>query len=138
MHLNLLRRITIRSFSKKYAKSHEWIMKNPDNSFYRVGISDNAQNQLGGVVYIGFPDVYVSFEREEVFGEIESPKAVSNLYAPVDLKIVNINEELAEDYGVVNEDAENTWIIETEITNENQLNDLMSEEEYQKFLEEEG
>ena len=138
MQLNLLRRITVRMFSKRYAKTHEWIMKNPDNSLYRVGISDNAQNQLGGVVYIGFPDVDHAFEKEEVFGEIESPKAVSNLYAPVDLRVVNINEELAEDYGVVNEDAENTWMVEAEITNESQLNELLSEEEYQKFVEEEG
>ena len=99
-----------------------------------IGISNFAQDQLGGVVYLSLPDLQTRFRKNEALAEIESPKAVSSIYAPVTVKITEVNEKLADDYSVINADAENTWMFKGEMENEEELKGLMSTDEYLEFL----
>lgn len=100
-------------FTKRYSKEHEWIRKSGDN--YHVGISDYAQDKLGEVVFIDFPEKDTEVEMNDEIGEIESTKAVSVLYAPVALKILQNNTSLEDDYSKINSNAEDSWIFEVEV-----------------------
>ena len=124
----------MRFFSKKYSKEHEWIEKSGQN--YHIGISDYAQDKLGEVVYIDFPEKGTEVEKNGEIGEIESTKAVSVIYAPVDLTILNNNSHLEENYSQINRGAEDTWIFEVRVKDESELDDLMDEKEYEHFVKE--
>ena len=132
--MNSICKLRIHKFSKYYSKSHEWIQLTDKPKLYKVGISDYAQDQLGGVVYLSFPDTNTIYKRNEVLAEIESPKAVSSIYAPVDIKITELNERISDDYSVINTDAENTWLFKGEVENENDLKVLMDSDTYKEFL----
>ena len=93
----------------KYTKDHEWIQPGGDEA--RVGITDYAQKQLGDVVYLELPEVGRSFKRGDVFGTIESVKAVSELYAPVSGVVTAVNSALAEKPERVNSDPHGSWMI---------------------------
>jgi glycine cleavage system H protein len=93
----------------KYTKDHEWIRTNGDEA--RVGITDYAQKQLGDVVYLELPDVGKRLSKGDVFGTIESVKAVSELYAPVAGVVTAVNSSLAERPENVNADPHGSWMI---------------------------
>jgi glycine cleavage system H protein len=97
----------------KYTKDHEWIRLG-DNA--QVGITDYAQKQLGDVVYLELPAVGRSLKKGEVFGTIESVKAVSELYSPVDGEVTGINSALAQHPESVNKDPHGSWMITMKIT----------------------
>jgi glycine cleavage system H protein len=116
-----------------FAKSHEWVQF-LDDTTARVGISDYAQSELGDLVFIGLPEDGDEVEVGESFADVESVKAVSNVYSPVTGTVKVVNEELLDQPELVNSSAMDAWFIEVEnITDRAQL---MSEEEYKKHIAE--
>jgi glycine cleavage system H protein len=94
---------------RKYTKEHEWVSIAGGEA--RVGITDYAQKQLGDVVYLELPEVGRSFNKGEVFGTIESVKAVSELYSPVSGEVTEVNSRLVEKPEAVNSDPHGSWMI---------------------------
>ena len=121
----------------RYAKSHEWVRVEGDLA--TIGITDYAQDQLGDVVYIELPEVGRTLQQEETFGSIESVKAVSELLAPVSGEVVEVNEELLDTPETVNEDPYSAgWMIIVRMDDPGEVRDLLTAEQYQAFVEEEG
>jgi glycine cleavage system H protein len=119
-----------------YSKEHEWVLQLGDNKV-RIGISDYAQKQLGDIVFVENPAVDDEVTAEETMGTIESVKAVSELYSPVSGKVVTINEELEDSPELINEHPfEAGWLIEVELSNPEELKALLSDDEYQAFVNE--
>jgi glycine cleavage system H protein len=98
----------------KYTTDHEWVKI--DGGSARVGITDYAQKQLGDVVYLELPDVGRTLKKGEVFGTIESVKAVSELYSPVDGEVTNVHGALVQHPESVNTDPHGAWMIEVKVT----------------------
>ena len=118
----------------KYSKSHEYIKVEGNKA--TIGITSYASNELGDVVFIELPDIGKSFNSGDKFGVVESVKSVSDLYIPVSGKIVEINKELSDHPEYVNQDPYGKgWMIKIELTSDlNQNKDLISNEEYSKFV----
>jgi glycine cleavage system H protein len=93
----------------KYTKSHEWVRISGSEA--RVGITDYAQKQLGDVVYLELPEVGRTLKRGDVFGTIESVKAVSELYSPIGGEVVEVNTKLVEKPEAINSDPHASWMI---------------------------
>jgi glycine cleavage system H protein len=98
----------------KYTKEHEWVKI--DGGTARVGITDYAQKQLGDVVYLELPEVGRKLKKGEVFGTIESVKAVSELYSPVDGEVTGVHGALVQHPESVNKDPHGSWMIEVNVT----------------------
>ncbi len=117
------------STSKVYfTKDHEWI-KLEGNVAY-IGITDYAQKALGEIVYVELPEVDSEFSLGDVFSVVESVKAASDIFMPVDGKVVEVNEALSDEPEKINQDANNTWIMAVELENNIESYELMSESEY--------
>lgn len=114
-----------------YVKSHEWV-EFLDDTTARVGISDYAQNELGDLVFISLPEEGDEVSVGESFADIESVKAVSNVYSPVSGNVKAVNEDLLDQPELVNSDAMDAWFIEVE--NISDKADLLTEEEYKKLI----
>ncbi len=118
----------------KYAKTHEWARTNDDGSV-TVGISDNAQDQLGDMVFIELPEVDQTVTAEEACAVVESVKAASDVYAPVGGKVVEVNEALADSPETVNQDAFGEgWLFRLQPADKNELDSLMDSDAYEIFL----
>ena len=118
----------------KYTKDHEWIRYEGDEAY--VGISDFAQSELGDLVFVNLPEIDDEVVAGEAFGDVESVKAVSDVLSPVTGVVVEINEELLDDASLINNDPYGAWFIKVgSITAEDEL---LSAEEYDKFIEEEA
>ncbi|ABR31577.1 glycine cleavage system protein H [Thermosipho melanesiensis] len=119
---------------KKYTKTHEWV----DESGY-VGITNHAQEELGDIVYVDLPKVGSEVKKGDILLSIESVKAATDVYSPVSGKIAEVNEELDSQPELINEDAEGKgWLVKIDFSDESELDELMTEEEYKKYLENEG
>ncbi len=118
-----------------FAKSHEWVQF-LDETTVRIGISDYAQKELGDLVFINLPEEGDDVVIGESFADVESVKAVSNVYSPVSGTVRAINEELLDQPENVNSDAMEAWFIEVEQITEQA--ELMTEDEYQRFLREQN
>jgi len=119
---------------RKYTKDHEWAKL--DEGLAVVGITDYAQEQLGDIVYVELPQPGDTVELAQSFGIIESVKAASDLFAPIDGEVVAINEELVDRPELVNEDPyEGGWMVKVQPDGEAQLDGLMTAEEYLAHLE---
>ncbi len=112
----------------KYTKEHEWVRVSGDQA--HVGITDYAQKQLGDVVYLELPDVGKTFSKGDVFGTIESVKAVSELYAPVSGEVVEVNTALAQRPEGVNSDPHASWMIVIKLSNAGESADLLDAAAY--------
>ena len=124
-------------YNLKYTKTHEWIRIEGKTAI--VGITDFAQHQLGDIVYIELPEKGVNLERQSSVGEIESVKAVGELLMPLSGKIIEVNDTLAENPELVNSSSYGSgWIFKLEYTNELEIHDLLSVEEYKRIAEEEN
>jgi glycine cleavage system H protein len=120
----------------KYTRDHEWARIKGNR--VTVGITDFAQDQLGDVVYVELPDVGDVVKKGEGFGVVESTKAVSDLFAPVSGKVVEVNDPLADAPETVNDDPyEEGWMIVVEAADPKDLADLLDAAAYKKFVEEE-
>ena len=114
-----------------YSESHEFVKVEGDYGF--IGVTDYAQNALGEVVYVDMPEVDDDMEAGEEFGAIESVKAASDLIAPVSGKVVEVNEALDDEPGLINQDAFANWIIKVELADSSEINNLMDAEAYKAF-----
>ena len=117
-----------------YSEDHEWIKV--EGNVATIGITDNAQHQLGEIVYLELPDVDDELEAGDTFGVIESVKAASDSFMPVSGKIVEANEELDDEPGSINADPYANWIIKVELSDESQLDGLMDAKKYEEFCAE--
>jgi glycine cleavage system H protein len=119
----------------KYTQDHEWIKV--DGSEAIVGISDFAQKELGDIVYVEIETQGETLEKEESFGTIEAVKTVSDLFMPVSGEILEINPKLEEQPEIVNKDPYGEgWMVKIRMTNPEELNELLTAEEYQNTIEE--
>ena len=119
-----------------YTSEHEWVSALTAEGTVRVGITDHAQDALGDVVYVDLPSVGDSVAAEDSFGEIESTKSVSDLFAPIAGEIVAVNEALEDDPALVNSDSYGEgWIIEIRPENADDLANLLTAEGYQAELD---
>ena len=116
----------------KYTKSHECV-KILDGNKVRISITNHAQNELGDITYVELPDVGAEYATNDPFGVVESVKAVSDVFMPVDGKIVEVNSELEDAAELINEDPyDKGWLVVVEMNDPSQLDSLMNQEEYEK------
>lgn len=121
----------------KYAKEHEWVRIEGDTA--TIGISDFAQDQLGEVVYVDLPSEGDEIAAGETFGEIESVKSVSELYAPISGEIVKVNDVLSDAPERVNEEPYGEgWMIVVKMSDTSQADGLMDADAYEAFTAEEA
>ena len=120
----------------KYTKEHEWIKADRDAG--SIGITNYAQESLGDIVFVDLPKVGAEVTAGKPFGTVESVKAVSDLYAPVSGKVVEVNQELATAPEKVNKDAHGAWMIKIKLTHPDELKSLLSAADYEKFVSEEA
>lgn len=119
----------------KYTEEHEWVLV--EDEIVTIGITDFAQDALGDIVFVELPEVGAKIEAGKPFGVVESVKAVSDVYAPISGEVVEINEELPDTPELLNTSPyEDAWMIKIRPSDPSQLEDLMSAEEYQEFIEE--
>jgi glycine cleavage system H protein len=117
-----------------YLTTHEWARR--ETGTVRVGVSDFAQDELGDVVFVEFPDTGEELTREAEFGVVESIKAVSDLYTPVSGTVADTNDALLDAPELVNDDPYGEgWMIEVEPADESEFEDLLSAEEYREQIE---
>ncbi|WP_026688444.1 glycine cleavage system protein GcvH [Alteribacter aurantiacus] len=120
----------------KYSEEHEWVKDEGDK--VRIGITDFAQSELGDIVFVELPEVGDEVEADEPFGSVESVKTVSELYAPVSGKVVEVNEELEDSPEFVNESPyEKAWMIVVEPSDASEKDKLMTAEQYEEMIREE-
>ena len=115
-----------------YSESHEFVKVEGD--FGYVGITDYAQHELGNVVYVDMPEVDDEVEAGEDFGAVESVKAASDLVSPVSGTVVEVNEALEDEPGLINKDAFENWIIKVELSDKGELENLMDAAAYKAFI----
>ncbi len=118
----------------KYTKTHEWVKKEGD--VYVIGISDYAQDALGDIVFVNLPEVDDEVFVQESFGDVESVKAVSDLFSPVSGVICEVNEELLDNPALINEDCYSSWLIKVE--NVSATDEFLDAENYKEFCESQG
>ena len=121
----------------RYTNEHEWVRV--ENGVGTVGITDYAQDQLGDVVYVDLPSPGKQLSQLAVFGEIESVKAVSELYAPVSGEVVDSNGALADKPELINEAPYGEgWIIKLRLADESEVEKLLTADQYSGYIEQEG
>jgi glycine cleavage system H protein len=116
----------------KYTKDHEWVRLDGDTG--AVGITDFAQQQLGDVVYVELPEVGAELTAGQVFGTIESVKAVSELYAPVSGRVVEVNAGLKDRPDEVNSKPHESWMVKVQLATAGDAGSLMDAAEYEALL----
>jgi glycine cleavage system H protein len=118
----------------KYTREHEWV-KNNDDGTVTVGITDFAQGELGDIVFVEIEPEGTEVDKDDTFGTVEAVKTVSDLFAPVDGEIVEINEQLEDEPELVNDDPYGDgWMVKIKISDETQLDELLSAEEYEDVI----
>jgi glycine cleavage system H protein len=118
----------------RYSKEHEWAAV--DDNIATIGITDYAQEQLGDIVYVELPEAGTQVTKDDKFGVVESVKAVSDVYSPVTGTVVAVNTGLPNSPETVNEEPYGDgWMIRVELSDPEELNDLMTAAEYEKFIE---
>ncbi|MDZ4783630.1 MAG: glycine cleavage system protein GcvH [Planctomycetia bacterium] len=122
-----------------YAKTHEWVKVDNAAKVATIGVSAFAVEALTDLVYIELPAVGKTVKAGEPFGEIESVKAVSDLYSPVTGEVIEVNSGLASDLGVLNEDPYTKgWMIKVRLVDESSLSKLLNAADYEKQCSEDA
>lgn len=119
--------------SLRYSETHEWVKVEGDIAI--VGVTDFAQSEMGDITYVDMPDVDDEVVKDEEFGALESVKASSDLISPVSGVVVENNEALEDAPELVNQNPYENWIIKVKMSDPEELNDLISAEEYTKLTE---
>ena len=119
----------------KYSKSHEWVKVTGEHEC-EVGLTDYAQDSLGDLVFVNLPEVDQEAVKEQTICDVESVKAVSDVYSPVTGKVSEINEELLDAPEKINEDPYGAWLFK--VVDVEDFEGLLSAEEYEKVVEEEA
>ena len=121
----------------RYAKSHEYV--HVEGNTGTIGITDYAQKELGDVVFVELPQVGTELEAGDELGSIESVKAVSELFTPVSGEVIEINDALADNPALVNTDPwGDGWMVRIKVTDATEVDELMTAEEYDEYLEKEA
>lgn len=121
----------------KYSSDHEWVKIDGDVAY--IGVSDFAQSQLGDVVFVEIPDEGREIKAGETFSVIESVKAVSDIIAPVSVKIVKVNDALGDTPELINQDPYgDAWIVAVELSDVSELDALLDGDAYEKLTAEGG
>ncbi|HOD28726.1 MAG TPA: glycine cleavage system protein GcvH [Syntrophales bacterium] len=116
-----------------YSREHLWVRV--DGDLATIGITDYAQEKLGEVLSIELPEIDTEIERDESFGSLESAKAVIELIAPVGGQVVNVNDDLLDDVGIINSDPHDTgWLIVIEMSDLDEIDDLLDTRGYNDFI----
>lgn len=117
----------------KYTKEHEWLKDNGDGTA-TIGITEFAQSELGDIVFVELEESGFEFSADDTFGTVEAVKTVSELYAPVDGEIIEVNEALEDNPELVNEDPYGEgWMVKIKITDSSQVEALLSADEYSEI-----
>ena len=117
---------------KRFTKEHEWVEK---NDLIIVGITEFAQDQLGDIVSIELPEIGSTFKQNDVIAIIDSVKASSDIYCPIDGEIIEINEKLLEHPEMINQSPyDEGWIVKIKPSNLQQFDSLLSKEQYDKLV----
>ena len=117
----------------KYTKDHEWVKI--EGNVATVGVTDFAQGELGDIVYVEVETVGDTLDREEVFGTVEAVKTVSDLFLPLSGEILEFNESLEDAPEKVNSDPYGEgWMVKIQISDESEVEDLLSAEEYKEVI----
>ena len=117
----------------KYTKDHEWV--SVEGNIATVGITDFAQSELGDIVYVEVDTLDETLNKDEVFGTVEAVKTVSDLFLPMSGKIVEFNESLSDAPESINESPyEQGWIIKVEVSNPDEINELLNSDEYSSLI----
>ena len=121
----------------RYSKQHEWIRAHGDGG--TVGITDHAQKELGDVVFVELPEIGQVFAADEVLANVESVKAVSEVYAPLAGEVVAVNSALGSSPQLVNEDPYGeAWFVRIKWVDSSDLENLLTADQYRKYVEEES
>jgi glycine cleavage system H protein len=116
-----------------YSREHIWVRI--DGDMASLGITDYAQESLGEILSVEFPEIDTYVERDETFGSVESIKAVIDLISPVSGTVVSINEDINDDIGIINSDPHDVgWLVIIEMDDLEQLDDLLDAKGYQDFI----
>ncbi len=119
----------------RYSEEHEWVKVEGDK--VRVGITAFAQHELGDIVFVELPEVGTVLKADEPFGSVESVKTVSELYAPISGKVVEINEDLSDNPEFVNESPyEKAWMVIMEPADQSEVDKLMTAQQYDEMTKE--
>ncbi|GAB4188263.1 MAG: glycine cleavage system protein GcvH [Wenzhouxiangellaceae bacterium] len=119
----------------RYTESHEWVAVDEDGNL-RIGITDHAQSKLGDLVFVDLPEPGATFSAGDACAVVESVKAASDIYAPVDGEVISINEDLADSPELVNNDPYNDgWLYTMSCADTDALDALMTAEQYSEKLE---
>lgn len=118
----------------KYSKEHEWVLV--EGEVATIGITEYAQEELGDVVFVELPEVGEKTVKDDPFGAVESVKAVSDIYAPVSGVVTEVNDALPDSPETINEDPYGDgWMVKVEMSDPDDLKDLMSADEYAEYVE---
>ena len=116
-----------------YSREHIWVRVEGDLA--TLGITDYAQESLGEILSVEFPEIDTYVERDETFGSVESTKTIVDLISPVSGTVVSINEDITDDIGIINSDPHDTgWLVVIEIDDLEQLDDLLDSGGYHDFI----
>jgi glycine cleavage system H protein len=118
-----------------YSEDHEWVKV--EEGVATIGITDFAQHSMGEIVYVELPMEEDELDAGDVFGVLESVKAASDSFTPVSGEVVEVNEVLEDEPELINESPYDAWILKIMMSNESELKDLMSPEEYEEFCNKE-
>lgn len=116
----------------RYTTDHEWVMGS--DSPFTIGVTQYAVDQLGDAVFLELPEVGAAIEAGKPFGEVESVKAVSDLYAPISGEVVEVNEAAVDEPVSINEDPYASWLLRVKASEAEPLKDLMTPETYKQLI----
>ena len=117
----------------KYTKDHEWLKVKGKNA--TIGVTDFAQRELGDIVFVEVDTEGEDLAKEEVFGTIEAVKTVSDLFIPISAEVIEFNQKLDDNPELINNDPyEEGWIVKVSISDDSELEDLLSSEEYKNLI----
>ncbi|MBZ9635460.1 glycine cleavage system protein GcvH [Clostridium sp. FP1] len=117
-----------------YTKNHEWIRVDEDKAY--IGITDYAQKLLGDIVFVDLPSEDDEISKGGAFSTIESVKAAEDIFMPASGKVLEINEALSDSPVLINENAYDAWMISIELSNKDELKDLLKAKEYEELCSE--
>lgn len=115
-----------------FTKDHEWV--DEQDGVCAVGLTDFAQEELGDIVYVEMPELGDVVEKGDSIASVESVKAASDVFAPVSGEIIEVNEDLEDDPGLLNAEPYDTWVCKIQAEDKSELSDLMSDKEYEDFI----
>lgn len=119
----------------RYSEEHEWVRIEGNKAY--IGITEFAQSELGDIVFVELPEVGATLKQDEPFGSVESVKTVSELYAPVSGKVVEVNGDLESEPELVNSSPyEKAWMVVVELSDESELDKLMDAAKYEALVKE--